>query len=40
MVEDIPPVEYEWFFMLLIGLVVFVKLSRRIIRILETPARR
>ena len=38
MVDDIPSVEYGWFFMLLIGLVVFVKLSRRIIRILETPA--
>ncbi len=40
LVDDIPTVEYEWFLMLLVGLVVFVKLSRRIIRILETPDRR
>lgn len=40
LIDDIPLVEYEWFFILLIVLVVFVKLSKRIIGILETPGRR
>ena len=40
MVDDIPPVEYGWSVVLLIGLIIFVTLSRRVIGILETPDRR